>query len=719
MRRPIASLLMAALMVMLPTAGFALTSSDFTQLVGSDASGKLGRTIASGDFNGDGYADLVAGAPNNPVGYIAIVYGSSSLPSATTLSTSNADIITGNGSTDFFGVSLATGDMNGDGYDDLAIGATGDTTGGAANSGAVYLIYGRSAHIGSGAASSLGAKFYVGSGFQTGTSIAMGNSNGDAYDDLLVGSSNDAATGGSASLVYGQSSSYSGTNSIAGLPKFTGESGGNQFGRAVGFGDLNGDGYDDAVIGAPQNNDGGTGAGSVYVFMGQSASYTGSTAASGVFELTGEASGDQAGTNIHVADVTGDGYADLLISAPGNDDAAGSAGAIYLVTGSGSFATSGTVSLSTSTYTEWTGVASLDAVGTISSADLNGDGVRDVVIGSSAASSSAGAVYVMTGTAASGSLSSATTITSASTQAFGVAVGYGDLNGDGFEEMLVGANTYSSNTGAAYIGAFLVDSDLDGKAGSGLYTSIDSSFVVDCSDTDATVSENQTYYVDEDGDGLGTTVEGTPVCAGTAPDGYADNSDDADDSVANNATYYSEDPSDGDTAEASITNVAGGANGTIIVTYADDTEFTYSVFDTTSSKNTLVQQYPNSGYGVVLDRKGKKIKLVNLYTGAVTSSKSLSSKAVDSAKFLLKDVRQDNKTEAVVTLLRNSKASVYIVKVTKSTGSMKVKDHASVNSKKVATNKTKVKKSTITLRSSQNATIAEFKVNSSYQLVLQ
>ncbi len=713
---------LSLLALIIPSVSFALTSSDFTRFTATNVSDRLGRSVIGADLNGDGYDELISGAPNNATGYISITYGSSTLPSAATISTSNSVVITGNGTTDFFGVSLAKGDVNADGYDDVVVSATGDTTGGGANSGAIYLIYGQSSQLTSGAVSSMSnrARFYAGPSVLAGSAIAMGDINNDGFDDIIVGTSNDASTGGAVYIIYGQAANYSGlSNTVGSLAKFTGEAAGNSFGGSIAVGDANGDGYDDFLVGASLNNDGGTAAGSVYLFYGQSTQYTGTTAASSVAELTGEAMADNFGATMTAGDITGDSLVDFIVTASGNDDGANGAGAVYVIPGSTTTITSGTGSASI--YSEYTGVTTNDAIGQVATADMNGDGVAEMIIGGQSVSTGSGAVYIVAGGTTSGSLStvSLATITGSGAESFGRAVGSGDLNGDGYVELLVGANSYSSNTGAAYYGLMLLDSDLDGTIGSGLYTSIDSSLDTDCNDSDASVATEQTYYVDEDGDDLGTTEAGTPVCAGTAPDGYADNTNDPDDTVVNNATYVSEDPSDASAAEDYITAVEGGTRGRIKVSYADDTEYTYTIFSTSSTKKTLVQQYPNSGYGVVVDRKGKKIKLVNLYTGEIAASKQLSKKAVDSANFVLKDLRTDHKTEAVVTLLRNSKASVYVVKVTKSSGKLKVKDHASVTSDAVATNKTKVKKSMITLRNSQRATVAEYKVNKQYQLIAQ
>lgn len=737
----------AAVALALPSATFALTSSDFTRLTGINTSDGLGRAVASGDINGDGYDDMVVGAPGNATGFISIVYGSDTLPSALTLSTSNSAIITGNGSTDYFGANIAVGDVNGDGFADIAVGAVGDTTAGAANSGAVYLLYGGENEISSGTvASNVNmAKFTSGVGFKTGASISIGDINGDEYDDVLIGSTNDAATGGSVSIVYGQEANYSGTsNSISGLPKFTGESNGNTFGNSSAVGDVNGDGLDDIFIGAELNDDSGVAAGSAYIFYGQEDEYSGSTAASSVAEVTGEAAGDNAGTSVAIGEVTGDEYDDLLITSDGNDDGATDAGAVYVIPGSGTAYSATTTSLSD--FTEFTGITASDTVSKVAAVDVDGDEVKEIIASSQITSSSAGAIYLLDGNETSGSLSVGTTMTGSDTEKFGSALGGGDINGDGFQELLVGAKAYTSGTGSLLVGALLIDTDGDGVAGSGLLLDLDETIIADCDDADATVSVDQTFYIDADSDGLGDAGTTTTACSSTAPDGYTNNDSDTNDTIPNAGLEIGEDgidndsdglidevntveengehpyygtlsPTEAEEVAVNITSVTGAAAGIVTVTYADGSVYDYKVLTTASTKATLVQQYTSTGYGVVLDRKGKLIELVNLYNGDIATSKQLSTKAASSANFLLKDVRKDGKTEAVVTTVRKKKVTLYMVKVTANSAKLSLKDTVKVASGKVATNKTKVKKSTVTLRTSKGKTVDAFKVNKKYRFV--
>lgn len=737
----------AVILLSLPSTAFAVSSSDFTRLEGVSAGDQFGRSVASGDINGDGYDDLITGAAASATGYISIVYGSETLPSDTTLSTSNSAIITGNGSSDFFGVGIAVGDIDGDGYDDVAVGATGDTSAGAANSGAVYLLYGSVSGIDSGAVAdnSAVAKFTNGIGFFTGSSVSIGNIDGDEYDDLLIGSRNDAATGGSVSIVYGQEVDYNGlSNSIASLPKFTGESNGNSFGATSAVGDINNDGFDDVVIGAQFNNDGATAAGATYVFYGQETDYTGSTSASDVAEFTGEATGDNSGTTVATGDVSGDGFDDILITAPGSDDGASEAGAVYLVPGNSTAFSATETSLNT--MTELTGVTAGDAIDRVDAVDVTGDGVDEIIASSRVTTENAGAVYVIDGDSSSGSMSSGLTITGADTEKFGSAIGGADVNDDGFLELLVGAQGYSSSIGSLSIGVMLLDADGDGVAGSGLIVDTDESFIEDCNDSDESVSTYQTYYIDSDGDGLGDAGTTTTACSSTAPDGYSSNDSDTNDTIPNNNVeidgdgidndgdsitdeantleengahpYYGTlDPADTDTVASAITDVASTSEGMVAVTYSDNSVYNYAVFSTISSP-VKVERYKTTGLAPVLHPKGKKIALLNILSGEVVKTITLSTAHAYSQNSLkLLDVRKDGSLDVVTTSRKNSRVLVGVLKLKVSTQKLTKKDTIKLSNKKVSPNKTKVKGKTILLRSKKGKTLFILKVNKKYKFV--
>ncbi len=177
--------------------------------------------------------------------------------------------------------------------------------------------------------------------------------------------------------------------------RLTGVAAGDYAGRAVsGAGDVNGDGFDDLLIGAPRADLNGASSGVAYLVFGGATVGSGGTVALGAlngsdgFRLTGVAAGDQAGRAVSGAgDVNGDGFDDLLIGAPYADPNVTYSGAAYVVFGGASVGSStGTIalgSLNGSDGFRLTGVAAGDQAGrAVSGAgDVNGDGFADLIIG--------------------------------------------------------------------------------------------------------------------------------------------------------------------------------------------------------------------------------------------------------------------------------------------------------------------------------------------------
>ncbi|MFA6475448.1 MAG: integrin alpha [Patescibacteria group bacterium] len=418
---------------------------------------------------------------------------------------------TGEVTSDYAGEHLSSaGDFNGDGYDDILIAAQGNSDA-AIGAGAVYLIYGQANHLVSASLSTAVEFTGEAENDAAGRSVASaGDVNNDGFDDILIGAyrNGDADIGaGAAYLIYGQATPLSGVISLSTAAEFTGEAANDAAGRAVASaGDVNNDGFDDILIGADGNNDADVGAGAVYLIYGQSTPFAGTSSLSTAVEFTGEVTGnnDNAGRSVASAgDVNNDGFDDILIGADRNSDADASAGAVYLIYGQSTPFT-GTSSLSTAV--EFTGETAGDSAGI--------------------------------------SVSPA-----------------GDINNDGFDDILIGANGNSDvdvNTGAAYLGYLYLDEDSNSIVDpSGVFagatiidydTDNDGSYVgQDCNDNDATVSINQTYYRDNDQDGLGDLATTTAVCLSIAPAGYVNNSTDTNDTdYDNDGSITSTDCNDAD-----------------------------------------------------------------------------------------------------------------------------------------------------------------------------
>src|SRR5262245_19959083 len=228
-------------------------------LVVTGAAGEeLGYSVASaGDFNRDGFDDVIVGAPAiGGLGHAYIFYGGP-LPNTV------ADLtLTGEASGDNFGNSVAAaGDINGDGFDDVVVGAPFAVASGA---GRAYVFYGGAVPNSVADITLSGAA--VSDNFGCSVSGA-GDFNGDGYDDVIIG----AVLGNSGGVDFGNALVFYGGLVANSTPDLTlvGEADQDHFGISVSrAGDMNGDGYPDIIVGAPQNGFGGINAGRAYVYLG-------------------------------------------------------------------------------------------------------------------------------------------------------------------------------------------------------------------------------------------------------------------------------------------------------------------------------------------------------------------------------------------------------------------------------------------------------------------
>jgi hypothetical protein len=330
----------------------------------SIAHAHAGSAVAgAGDVNGDGYADVLVGAPNY---YMAIADEGAAwlfLGTGSGLANSPSWTVQGGQTGALLGSALSSaGDVNGDGWSDVLVGAPewDDTL---PNQGAVWLHYGTATGLDPTAGWS-----YVGSagGVEAGTSVARaGDVNGDSYPDFAIGV---PLEGGSGSVhVF-----HGGVTGPADAAAWTGQQGaaGAEFGASVASaGDVNGDGYDDLVVGAPQDSS----AGSAWAFFGSSTGLS----ATADWSPTGFQVGSEAGTAVASAgDVNGDGYADLVVGAPLFTDSNTGEGAVHLYLGSAS---------GPSATWDWWGQGEESGANLGSSlagpGDLDGDGFGDLVAG--------------------------------------------------------------------------------------------------------------------------------------------------------------------------------------------------------------------------------------------------------------------------------------------------------------------------------------------------
>ena len=502
-----------------------LSSLDGTNgfiLNGIDADDYSGRSVSSaGDVNGDGYDDLIIGAwggdPNGDsnAGETYVVYGGASAPGTggrfnlSALDGTNGFILNGIDAYDRSGRSVSSaGDVNGDGYDDLIIGAYRADPDGDSSAGEIYVVYGGASALGTGGVLDLGAldgtNGFILNGIdandRSGTSVSSaGDVNGDGYDDLIIGAPGADPNGDSAVgeiyVIYGGASAP-GTNGVLDLSALSGTNGfilngidaSDQSGFSVSSaGDVNGDGYGDLIIGASGADPNGSRSGETYVvYGGANAPGTGGVLDLGAldgtngFILTGIDERDQSGRSVSSAgDVNGDGYDDLIIGAniadPGGDS---DAGETYIVYGGASApGTNGVLDLSALDGTNGfilNGIDADDRSGrSVSSAgDVNGDGYDDLIIGAWGGDpngdSNAGETYVVYGGASAPGTGGVLDLSALDgTNGFilngideddrsGFSVSSaGDVNGDGYDDLIIGARygdpNEDSNAGETYV----------------------------------------------------------------------------------------------------------------------------------------------------------------------------------------------------------------------------------------------------------------------------
>ena len=463
-------------------------------LVGEASYDRLGGSVsAAGDVNGDGFGDFILGAAGNGEGgYNAgaayVIFGKADGVGPLDLAVlepADGFKILGDAAYDRAGLSVAAaGDVNGDGFSDILVGAPGNDTG-AANAGAAYLIFGRQSDIHDLDLAALAADEGAGihgtaASDYAGYSVSSaGDVDGDGFDDFVIGAYGRNSYQGVLYLLFGGPQGIGPIDLAAidpadGIAIAGGAAGARTGVRVAAAGDVNGDGFGDIAVGADGHDGGGADAGLVYVIFGRGTGFGTVDLAdldpADGFSIQGEAAGDRLGLQVAAAgDVNADGYGDLILGAF-TDSNGQDAGAVYLIFGKqAGFGPVDLAGLDAGDGVRIAGGAAGDAVGigAAGAGDVNGDGFDDLLVGAFLADGGgvdSGAAYVVFGRATG--LAGVDFANIAAADGFrldggsdydhaGASVAAaGDLDGDGFGDLLVGApddGTTGSNAGAAYV----------------------------------------------------------------------------------------------------------------------------------------------------------------------------------------------------------------------------------------------------------------------------
>lgn len=436
----------------------AISAAELGVIAGDTADTDTGYAVAgAGDVNGDGYDDIVLGAPSageDGEGAIYIVYGKSVRFDEADVST--AVQFTGEVDGDQFGSRVAgVGDVNGDGYDDVVAAALYSDTSNH-NAGAVYIIYG-GANLSGGSIKDLPT--YTGSedNAKLGFGLAAGGDiNADGYADVLIGAPYRSDRSGGVYIIYGQGANLAG-GSASQLPLLSGHSDYDYAGYAVASGDINADGFSDIVASAPKRNTTERDTGVIYIVYGQAAQHV-SQSFSTVAVISGLTRSERIGQSLAVGDMNADSYGDIIIGAQYNDTAAENGGAVYIYYGSASLSTDLSLSAATQLYN--TANAEVAGQSLAWLGDVTSDGYGDFIVGAPSTShNETGRVFLVTGQSAMltaqplDSFSYFTGETIADSFGNSVAAA-GDVNADGYGDAVFGAKGYgqvAEGAGAAYV----------------------------------------------------------------------------------------------------------------------------------------------------------------------------------------------------------------------------------------------------------------------------
>jgi len=430
----------------------AFNSTADAQLESNQANAQLGTSVAgAGDVNGDGFADVIVGAMTYDNGEsnegAAFVY----FGGAGAFNTTADALLESNDMNAQLGYSVAgAGDVNGDGFADVIVGARFYDNG-QVNEGAAFVYFG-----GAGASNTTANAQLESNQADAwlGFSVAgAGDVNGDGFADVIVGATlydNGQIDEGAAFVYFGGAGAFNltadaqlETNQAAAVLGFS----------VAGAGDVNGDGFADVIVGAPvyDNDLFNENEGAAFIYFGGAGAFNSTADA---LLVSNQISADMGASVAGAGDINGDGFADMIVGAPGYDNGQIDEGAAFIYFGgAGALNSTADAQLETNQQDASLGRSVAGA------GDVNGDGFADVIVGATLydnGQSSEGAAFVYFGGAGAFSTTADALLESNQVSAeLGWSVaGAGDVNGDGFADVIVGARLYDngeSNEGAAFV----------------------------------------------------------------------------------------------------------------------------------------------------------------------------------------------------------------------------------------------------------------------------